>query len=225
MEIPILNNFDFVRPNTAALYIFDGDGADSSENNNDLSYGGPTYSSSRFGLSCAYFSGSTYLRSTYPSYTSLQFNNFSAHFWMKSISGAYQTIFSFEDYDSILYGYQFGIWEYKIFLSEANGGPIGDPNHRGNSTNAVDGNWHWIVITRGSTYVRFYIDGLLDYQAARGGLGYNGYELACAGAWWYNNGGVAYDFLTGSLDQLHLQNIELSYATIRRMYAFQMGWI
>ena len=220
-----MNYFDFVRPATAALYIFDGDGVDSSENDNDLIYGSPTYSLSRFGLYCAYFSGSKYLRSTYPSYTSLQFNVFSAHFWMKSTSGAYQTIFSFEDYDSILFGYQFGIWDYKIFLSEANGCAIGNPNHQGNSTNAVDGNWHWIVITRGSTYVRFYVDGLLDYQAARGDLGYNGYELACAGAWWHNNAGVAYDFFTGSLDQLHLQKIELSYATIRKMYAFQMGWL
>lgn len=109
-------------------------------------------------------------------------------------------------------------------MSSNDGGEIGDPQFVG-TIDIKDGAWHWIVLTRGATYTRIYVDGKLDLQAANQGLAFYGAEIACLGAWWNNYEATALDKYVGYIDNIHIINTELSYATIRRMYAFQMGWI
>ena len=122
-------------------------------------------------------------------------------------------------------GYNFGVTSSKRLFYESFPGDGTSLRITGGGTDPVNNQWNWIVITRGSTHTKFYINGKLDYQAVNGGLGFTSNEIASVGAWWYAYYGSAYDFFNGYLDQLHILSEELSHATIRRMYAFQMGWI
>lgn len=220
-----MNNFDYVRPTTAALYTFDNeDCLDSSPNGNDLTKGTPTYGLGRFGQA-VYFSGANFKRAT-TYYSSLALTTYSILCWINTTDNSYQTIFAFLDSSvgTDLSGYDIGTWGGNVFMSSNDGDTIGDPQFIG-SEEPNDGLWHWIVWTRGSTYSRIYVDGKLDLQAANIGLAFYGYEIACLGAWWNNYEAAAFDKYAGYIDDLHIINTELSYATIRRMYAFQMGWI
>lgn len=220
-----MNYFDFVRPSTRALWTFDNeDCIDSSPNGNDLTTGTPTYDIGRFGQA-VYFSGAKFKRAS-TSYPSLALTTFSILCWIKTTDNAYQIIFSFEESStgSDLSGYSIGTWGGNVFLGTADGDVMTDPAFFGN-IDVKDGAWHWVAVTRGATYSRIYVDGKLDLQDANIGLAFYGYEIACLGAWWYANEGVAYDKFLGHIDNLHILNIELSYATIRQMYAVQMGWL
>lgn len=143
---------------------------------------------------------------------------------MRTDNYEFQTIFSNEHYSGVLCGYQTGTWFGKVFLSVANFSSPGWPAYIG-STYVHDNKWHFIAITRNATSTDIYIDGKLDLHGSTIPLGYSGFEIACAGAWWDSAGGVAYDFYTGYLDNLHVIGKTLSGSDIRRMYAFQMGWI
>lgn len=218
-----MNYFDFVRPATKALWTFDNeDCLDSSPNGNDLTLGTPTYDIGRFGQA-VYFSGAKFKRAS-TSYPSLALTTFSILCWIKTANNAYQTIFSFEDaYNWDLTGYCIGTWDGNAFLSTSEG-TWGDPQFIGNST-VDDGAWHWLAITRGSTYSRIYVDGKLDLQSSNLGLAFDSYEIPCMGAVWEQYDSAAQDKFCGYVDSVHILNQELSYTTIRRMYAFQMGWI
>ena len=219
-----VNNFDFVRPTTAALYTFDEENClDSSPNGNDLTKGSPTYDLGRFGQA-VYFSGSKFKRAT-TYYPSLALTTYSIFCWIKTTDNAYQTIFAFLDSTgSDLSGYDIGTWGGNVYMSSNDGDAIGDPQFVG-SIDISDGAWHWIALTRGATYTRIYVDGKLDLQDANQSLAFFGYEIACLGAWWFAPDGTALDKYIGYIDNLHILNTELSYATIRKNYAFQMGWI
>jgi len=220
-----VNNFDFVRPKTKALWTFDNDdGVDSGPYGYDLTSGHLDYALGKFGR-CGYFDGNNYLRAT-ASCAGLRLSTMSACFWMKSSYANEQYIFGnvYAPAGNTT-GYNFGTTSSRRLFYESFPGDGSVSRITGGATYPVDGNWNWIVITRGSTYTRFFINGKLDYQAANGGLGFSSNEITSIGAWWYAYYGSAYDFFRGYLDQLHILDEELSHATIRRMYAFQMGWI
>ena len=219
-----MNHLDFVRPKTMALWAFDDeDGTDSGPNGYHLTTGHLDYSLGRFGA-CGYFDGNNYLRSN-TNLPQLAQAIISVCFWMKSNFGSEQYIFSnVYTWVGNTYGYNIGTTAddqlfYEGFPGDGYGYRVkGGPD-------VTDNGWRWIVITRGATYTRFYIDGCLEYTVANPPLGFNGREYACIGAWWYQYNNAAYDHYSGYLDELHLLNLELSAATIRKMYAFQMGWL
>lgn len=98
-----------------------------------------------------------------------------------------------------------------------------------------DGLWHWIVATRDDAYARIYIDGAMDAEVASpDAINYCNHAPASyyyAGAYI----GAAYramiapstigNFPTCSLDELQVLNYALSPAQVRRMYAFQRGFL
>ena len=216
-----MNFFDFVRPSTIALWTFDDeDGVDSGPNGYDLVSGNLDYALGRFGPFCGYFDGNNYLRSTETLYQ-LELYTMSAMFWMKSNSSGESYIFGnvYTGYGDTC-GYNFGIDFSGALFYEC------FPGYRIiGASSVVDNSWKWVVITRGSTYTRFYINGKLDYTQANEALEFNGDERTCIGAWWYMYYGTANDYYVGYLDNLHILDVELSAATIRKMYAFQMGWL
>lgn len=218
-----MNCFDFVRPATVARWTFDNDDCvDSSPNGNNLTRGSPSYDLGRFGRAVR-FDGSDFKRAnTY--YASLAITTFSILCWIKTTDGDFQTIFSFEDaYNRDLTGYSIGTWGGNVFLSTSEGS-WGNPQFVG-SLEPNDGAWHWLAITRGATYSRIYVDGKLDLQASNVGLTFDTYEISCMGAIWEQYDSQAQDTFIGHVDNFNILNIELSYATIRKMYAFQMGWL
>lgn len=218
-----MNLFDFVRPSTIALWTFDNeDGVDSGPNGYDLVEGELDYALGRFGPHCGYFDGNNYLRST-ANFSQLGLTQLTAAFWMKSNYAAEQYIFGnvYTGYGNT-YGYNFGTTSSKQLFFETYPGDGYDYRLAGGSV-VIDNTWKWIVITRGSSLTKFYINGKLDYTAGNTALGFNGSEITCVGAWWYIYYSTANDYYVGYLDNLHILNVELSHATIRRMYAFQMG--
>jgi len=225
MEIPNLNNFDFVRPGTTAVWTFDNeDGVDTGPYGYDLTSGHLDYALGKFGR-CGYFDGNNYLRAT-ASCAGLRLSTMSACFWMKSSYANEQYIFGnvYAPAGNTT-GYNFGTTSSRRLFYESFPGDGSVSRITGGATYPVDGNWNWIVITRGSTHTRFYINGKLDYQALNGGLSFNGSEISCVGAWWYIYTSSAEDHFHGYLDNLHIFDVEFGHSTIRRMYAFQMGWI
>lgn len=221
-----MNNFDFVRPKTKALWTFDNDdGVDSGPYGYDLTSGYLDYALGRFGR-CGYFDGNNYRR-TVSSCAGLRLSTMSACFWMKSGFTGEQYVFGnvYTGYGNTT-GYNFGITSSKrLFYESFPGDGSTDRITGGGTTDPVDNRWNWVVITRGNTYTRFYINGKLDYQAPNGGLSFNGSEITCIGAWWYMYYSSAEDHFHGYLDNLHIFDVEFGHSTIRRMYAFQMGWI
>jgi len=224
MEIPIVNNFDFVRPATRALWKLEDNGEDAGPYGYDLTSGNLDYALGRFGR-CGYFDGDNYRRTT-SSCAGLQLSTMSACFWMKSGFTSEQYVFGnvYTGYGNTT-GYNFGITSSRRLFYESFPGDGSSDRITGGGTDPVNNRWNWIVITRGTKYTRFYINGKLDYQALNGGLSFNGSEISCVGAWWYIYYSSAEDHFHGYLDNLHILNTELSHSTIRRMYAFQMGWI
>ena len=224
MEISTLNNFDFVRPATKALWTFDEeDGIDSSPNGNDLPVGSPSYELGKFGQAIS-LDGYEYLRAASP-FTSLSLSALSILAWIKTTASGEGILFSnIYDTEWTGYGFAFGYIGNRIYFL------VGDGSdwlyeHVANNINVCDNKWHFVAISRGSTYTRIYIDGMLDLQESNAPLGYTDYEMACIGALYspiwgdYRFPGV------GAVDSLHILSGELGYATVRRMYAFQMGWI
>jgi len=224
MEIQIVNNFDFVRPSTVALWALGDNGEDSGPYGYDLTSGNLDYALGRFGR-CGYFDGDNYLRTT-SSCAGLQLSTMSACFWMKSGFTGEQYVFGnvYTGYGNTT-GYNFGITSSRKLFYESFLGDGGVDRITGGGTNPANDQWNWIVITRGNDYTRFYINGKLDYTALNGGLSFNGGEITCIGAWWYMYYSSAEDHFHGYLDNLHIFNVEFDHSTIRRMYAFQMGLI
>ena len=224
MEVSVLN-FNFIRPSTVARWTFDNeDGADSSPNGNDLTIGYPSYTLGKFGM-CADFSDYKYLR-TNTKYSSLELDNMSIFAWAKGGSQYQRTVFSFEYFSgTYLYGYRMGITGYKIFFVESDGDEPSSPAHVGTSTKLSDGGWHWLVATRGDDLVKLYVDGNLEYQGNRQPIYYYSTVIACIGAYWNYRDSNTIDYFNAKIDDLNILDIELSPDVIRRMYAFQMGWI
>jgi len=225
MEIQIVNNFDFVRPATRALWTFDNDdGTDSGPYGYDLTSGHIDYTLGRFGR-CGYFDGDNYTRTT-SNCSALALSIMSACFWLKSGFTDEQYVFGnvYTGYGNTT-GYNFGITSSRRLFYESFPGDGSIDRITGGGTNPANDQWNWIVITRGNDYTRFYINGKLDYTALNGGLSFNGGEITCIGAWWYMYYSSAEDHFHGYLDNLHIFNVEFDHSTIRRMYAFQMGWI
>jgi len=223
-----MNHFDFVRPSTRALWTFDEEnGNDSGPFGYDLTSGYLDYGLGRFGPYCGYFDGNNYLRST-TNFSQLGLTQLTATFWMKSNYAAEQGAYIFGNvytgYDNA-YGYTFGTTSSKqLFFETLPGDGYNYYRLTGGSV-VIDNTWKWIVITRGSSYTKFYVNGKLDYTAGNTAIGFNGSEITCVGAWWSIYYGKPYDYYIGFLDNLHIYNIVLSHDTIRHMYAFQMGWI
>lgn len=225
MEIPNLNNFDFVRPASVAWWTFDDDdGTDSGPYGYDLTDGHLDYTLGRFGR-CGYFDGDNYIRKT-SNCSELALSIMSACFWMKSGFTDEQYVFGnvYTGYGNTT-GYNFGITSSRRLFYESFPGDGSIDRITGGDTNPANDQWNWIVITRGNDYTRFYINGKLDYQAPNGGLSFNGSEISCVGAWWDIYYSSAEDHFHGYLDNLHIFDVEFGHSTIRRMYAFQMGWI
>lgn len=226
MEIPALNSYDFVRPSTRALWHLETSGADSSGYGNTLMpWGTVTYPVGRFGK-CAKIDNGFLRTSSLPS--SVLLDNMSIFLWAKSTASFYQSILSVEYYQGMaLWGYQVGIIDSKLFFMESSWEELHAPQHVGNSIIISDGKWHWLAITRGDTYVSLYVDGKMDYRGTKDSLSYTygGLEYATVGAWWCSYCGDFHDYFFGNVDEVHVMDGELSYSTIRRMYAFQRGWI
>lgn len=220
-----MNYFDWVRPATKALWTFDDDdGTDSGPYGYDLTAGHLDYTLGRFGR-CGYFDGDNYIRKT-SNCSELALSIMSACFWMKSGFTGEQYVFGnvYTGYGNTT-GYNFGITSSKRLFYESFPGDGSVDRITGGGTDPVNNQWNWIVITRGNTYTRFYINGKLDYTAPNGGLSFNGSEISCVGAWWYIYYSSAEDHFHGYLDNLHIFDVEFGHSTIRRMYAFQRGWI
>jgi len=226
-----MNYFDFVRPPTRALWTLDDDtGEDSGPNGYDLTYGHLDYALGKFGR-CGYFDGDNYLTSV-STCPNLALTTMSICFWMKSASTYEQTALGNVDWDypgrSITYGFKCGIsrWQQvssKVFFDTYNY----DASYRitGGSISPNDNKWHWVVITRGAVYTRFYVDGKLDYSESNTSLAYNNRQVTCLGAWWGRYDSSVRDRFYGYIDNMHILGVELNHDTIRHMYAFQMGWI
>lgn len=219
-----MNSFDFVRPATVARWTFDEDGSDSGPNGYDLTSGHLDYALGRFGPYCGYFDGNNYLRSP-TNFSQLGLTRLTATFWMKSNYEAEQYIFGNVCYGyGYTYGYNFGTTSSKQLFFETFPGDGYGYRLDGGSI-VIDNTWKWIVITRGSLYTKFYVNGKLDYTTGNTAIGFNGSEITCVGAWWDIAEGQPYDYYVGFLDNFHIYNIVLSHDTIRHMYAFQMGWL
>jgi len=218
-----MNYFDFVRPPTRALWTLDDDnGEDSGPNGYDLTDGHLDYALGKFGR-CGYFDGDNYLR-TVNVCPNLALSTMSICFWLKSASASEQTALGNVDWDyPITYGFNCGIVSSNVFFDTYNY----DAFYRitGGSISLSDNKWHWVVITRGAAYTRFYVDGKLDYSGSNTSLAYNNQQVTCLGAWWGRYDSSARDHFYGYIDNMHILGIELNRDTIRHMYAFQMGWI
>jgi len=218
-----MNYFDWVRPATKALWTFDDDdGTDSGPYGYDLTAGHLDYTLGRFGR-CGYFDGNNYLiaANTCPQ---LALTTMSICFWMKSTDTGEGYTLGNVDVSDYTYGFNAGIVSSKVFFETFNGSGY-VYRRTGGSISLSDNKWHWIVITRGAIYTNFYVDGKLDYSGSNTALAYDGYEITCLGAWWGDYDNAAHDHFYGYIDNMQILSIELDHATIRRMYAFQMGWI
>lgn len=224
------NQYDFIRPETVALWTFDNDDAsDSSPNHNDLDFylTNPEYALGRFGR-CAYFGGAAwdYMRDSATN-LSLAITTFSICLWMKSAHNEYEYQ-TFISYASVLstytYGYFLGLNFDRLNFGVNYGNVYGWHEVQNDTIDPCDGEWHWIVLTRDATYVRFYVDGQYDGQYSTTSLSFTGAEIACIGANYYSS--TYFEPLKdGYLDMVHVLGIELSAQDVRKMYAFQMGWL
>lgn len=217
-----MNYFDFVRPATKALWKLEDSGEDSGPYGYDVIYGGLDYALGRFGR-CGYFDGNNYLiaANTCPQ---LALTTMSICFWMKSTDTGEGYALGNVDVSDYTYGFNAGIVSSKVFFETFNGSGY-VYRRTGGSISLSDNKWHWVVITRGATYTRFYVDGKLDYSGSNTSLAYNNQQITCLGAWWGRYDSSARDHFHGYIDNMHILGVELNRDTIRHMYAFQMGWI
>ena len=235
MEVSSLNRYDFARPSTIAYWPFNGDSSDGSQNGYDLTEGlGDDYDIGKFGQSVMF--AETGIRMTNAE-SAFRIQNMSISFWMKNTNNVsqVQTIFSVSDHDgSNAYGFYIATYQtYIVFLNgdgasaNWNSGLYSD-----GSINPVDDNWHWVVITRSNYDTLIYIDGkfcsygdtgnepvvYLDTEKPSVGVQYlTTYDDPYNTPW--------YNFYYGYIDDMHISSNILTPATIRQMYAFQMGWL
>ena len=219
-------NFDFVRPSTIAKWTFDlEDGSDSGPHGYHLHGSGspPVYDLGRFGFFCSRYYGQNYLLAEYGLSTFAELANMkSASFWMKCNTFALQNIFGYIYNASGYTGYSFGLTSTGLLAFDSYDGYW---DRVTSASQVLGSSWKWIVITRGDTYTSFYINGKLDSSSANKPYALDGREWTCVGAYWDMPSWSDAENYIGYLDELHIYNIELSHATISKMYAFQMGWL
>lgn len=230
LEISTMNNFDFVRPSTVALWTADdGVGADSGPNGYDLSASSFIGHPGRFGGSCFYLPGNMYIDEPYY-WANLDLDKMSICFWMASVPGYYeQTVFCHRADRVNGEGYFCGITTSNRLFFESS---TGSATYRetGGSIDLLDGDWHWTVITvdlvaSASAKINFYIDGKKDYTASAPLVYYSNDSVNRIGGMFNAYTAQNEKFYMGYLDNIHIYNRILSYAEIAHMYAFQMGWI
>ncbi|MCK9570696.1 LamG domain-containing protein [Candidatus Pacearchaeota archaeon] len=220
-------------PGCVGLWRFESNGTDGSPEGNDGTASSISYAIGRFGKRAGFDAASpSYFSMTYAD--SLKVADLTVMAWYKGTDAAARaTLFCTSgihigsSYDTY-YGYNFETrtgMPALMLRSEVVAG----------ETAVNDGAWHWLAATRDDDYARVYVDGKIDAElASPTALSYcshapASYYYACSRI------GGSYramaapstigNYPTCSLDELQVLNYALSPAQVRRMYAFQRGFL
>lgn len=228
--------YDWLRSDTLAMWLFDGDVSDESANGYHLNewYGPYDYHIGKFDQCARYVSGTGQdtRREILDGDPIMRTTNFSVCAWLNTGSAAGRQVFM-----SLAEYYDFsGAWGWMVAITDGfpyfytaggHGGQTWDPVDSGRYI--ADSEWHWVVVTISSnSMVKIYIDGLLCKSKRNDEIGYpSPFSVALSVGQLTITGDNAggYDKYIGMVQRLALLSTVLSAQEVYRMYAFQMGWL
>ena len=167
-------------------------------------------SSGKFGYAVALASGACYSAVDHADFKPT--GAFTMGLWVKtSVTGVQKELFSSYSQNTNRAGIYMYITAANVgaFLTGKNTGTTIGTDYQtvGGVTNVCDGNWHFMVVTWNTTYLRFYVDGKIDsgnpvsWPNAPAYAETNYVRVGCK-----SNSGSVVDALTGSLDDVWLLN-------------------
>lgn len=220
-----MNQYNWPKKNTIAMWPFDGDLYDASPNGYDLEDSPNSYVIGKFGQ-CAKFTGYEGCTLLLDPSDPMLDTTFSVDVWINTADdwgiGTIASLSEFFDYSGC-WGWIFQIEAGVIVFGSAE---ASDWDLVYGNKNIADSKWHRIVLTAG-TSIKLYIDGLLDKSSAGSSVAFpGGYPIALSVGMMYN-----YDYnywdggFIGQLNCLEILNSVKSPQEIQQDYAFQMGWL